>query len=43
MQAPREMHMDAQQRKANLRLALILVSLALVFLAGFVIKITVLH
>src|SRR2546427_4802311 len=43
MQAPREMHMDAQQRKANLRLALILVSVALVFLAGFVIKITVLH
>ncbi|ABX34319.1 MULTISPECIES: cytochrome oxidase small assembly protein [Delftia] len=35
--------MDAQQRKANLRLALILVSVALVFLAGFVIKITVLH
>jgi len=43
MQASREMHMDAQQRKANLRLALILVSVALVFLAGFVIKITVLH
>ncbi|CAM3842166.1 MULTISPECIES: cytochrome oxidase small assembly protein [Delftia] len=35
--------MDAQQRKANVRLALILVSVALVFLAGFVIKITVLH
>ena len=35
--------MDAQQRKANLRLALILLSVALVFLAGFVIKITVLH
>lgn len=35
--------MDEQQRKANLRLALILVSVALVFLAGFVIKITVLH
>jgi len=35
--------MDAQQRKANVRLALILVSVALVFLAGFVIKITVRH
>ncbi|MEE9869340.1 MAG: cytochrome oxidase small assembly protein [Delftia lacustris] len=35
--------MNAQQRKANVRLALILVSVALVFLAGFVIKITVLH
>lgn len=37
------MHMDTQQRKANLRLALILVSVALAFLAGFVIKIAVLH
>ena len=35
--------MDAQQRKANLRLAGILVSVALVFLAGFVVKIAVLH
>ena len=34
---------DAQQRKDNVRLALILVSVALVFLAGFVVKITVLH
>ena len=35
--------MDAQQRKANLRLALILVSVALAFLAGFIIKMAVLH
>ncbi|CAB5688623.1 Uncharacterised protein [Delftia tsuruhatensis] len=37
------MGMDPQQRKANLRLALILVSVALAFLAGFVVKITMLH
>lgn len=35
--------MDAQQRKANLRLALILVSVALAFLAGFIIKMAALH
>ncbi len=37
------MGMDPQQRKANLRLALILVSVALAFLAGFIIKMAVLH
>jgi hypothetical protein len=31
--------MDERQRKANLRLALILASLALVFAIGFVVKI----
>ncbi len=30
--------LDPRQKKANLRLALILVSIALVFLAGFVAK-----
>ena len=33
------MALDARQRKANLRLALILASLAATFLLGFVIKI----
>lgn len=33
------MAIDERQRKANLRLALILASVALVFAAGFVVKI----
>ncbi len=33
---------DPRQKKANLRLALILVSIAVVFLAGFVAKMVVL-